>query len=299
MVIFSPACSKKMLLVPPTLSPRLKNISVLLLGKCRSGTCMPIPFHDKNIKINGTLHEISTFIFYMKPLLTILCFLSMSFFSFAQPGLYKDGFDEWRKESQTNKRLLPRYGHIPKSEDEIKSDSAYVKQIMALPQFSTRREASNHLIGLGFNYYYRDDLKTAMYRFNQAYLLDTTNTDIFWGYGAIYMRFGYLGLAAAQYQEGLKVDSTNTHLWTDYATMYLAQYYRLERKESLDTATMYFERSYNLDAKDVNTVYKLSICYWNKNDCKNAWKYYDECVALGGRPITEEYTADLKGRCKR
>src|SRR5688572_5950305 len=237
--------------------------------------------------------------FHMKILVSIACFLLITQLSFAQPGLYKEGFDEWKKESETNKRLLPRYGHLPKTEDEIKADSGFIRQIMSQPQFKTRREASNHLIQLGFNYYYRDDLKTAMFRFNQAYLLDTTNTDIFWGYGAIYMRFGYLGLAADQYETGLKIDSTNTHLWTDYATIFLGQYYRLETEESLDKAIQYFEKSYKLNPKDVNTVYKLSISYWNKNDCKNAWKYYDEAVALGEKPITEAYTSDLKKRCKR
>lgn len=58
-------------------------------------------------------------------------------------------------------------------------------------------------------------------------------------------------------------------------------------------------KSYTIDAKDQNTTYKLSICYWLKGNCDNAWKYFEECKALGGRPITEEYTKDLKKRCKR
>ena len=29
-----------------------------------------------------------------------------------------------------------------------------------------------------------------MYRFNQAYLLDSTNTDIYWGFGGVYMTLG-------------------------------------------------------------------------------------------------------------
>jgi tetratricopeptide (TPR) repeat protein len=223
----------------------------------------------------------------------------MSLTTFGQPGLYKDGFDEWKKESFINKRLLPRYGHLPKTEAEIKSDSSFVKQIISKLQFKTRREASNHLIKLGFDYYYRDDLKTAMYRFNQAYLLDSTNSDDYWGYGAVYMRFGLLGLAADQYEAGLKIDSTNTHLWTDYATMRLAQYYRLDYEEGLDTAIIYLHKSYLINPKDVNTVYKLSICYWSKNKCKEAWKYYDECIALGGQPITEEFKRDMLKLCKR
>jgi Tfp pilus assembly protein PilF len=244
----------------------------------------------------------------MKFITTILSFLLLTNFSFSQTN-----FDKWEEESKTNKRLLPRYGHLPKTTGEIKSDSDYIRQTMALPQFKTRREASNHVIGLGFQYYYRSDFKTAMYRFNQAYLLDSTNTDIFWGYGAIYMAFGRYELAKNQYDEGLAIDPTNTHLMTDLATYYMQQYYvisempkndmikdpKAEARKSMDSAIRYLERSYKLDPKDVNTVYKLSICYWNIETCGLAWKYYDEAVALGGRPITEEYTKDLNKRCKR
>ncbi len=123
----------------------------------------------------------------MKFLLFIVFGFFLTVVSFAQPS-----FDSWEAESKTNKRLLPRYGHLPKRSEEIKSDSDYIRQMMLLPQFKTRREASNHMIGSRFPILLSADFKTAMYRFNQAYLLDSTNTDIFWGYGAIYMAFGQL-----------------------------------------------------------------------------------------------------------
>jgi tetratricopeptide (TPR) repeat protein len=232
-------------------------------------------------------------------IITFITLTLLATFSFAQPGLYKDGFEEWENESKTNKRLLPRYGHLTKTSGEINSDSAFIKEIMSQPKFKTRHEASNHLIGLGFQYFYQDDLKAAMYRFNQAYLLDTLNTDIFWGYGAIYMRFGMLGLAADQYKTGLRIDSTNTHLLTDLGTMFQAQYYRLEFPESLDSAIYYMNKSFEINSKDQNTLFKLSVCHWNKGDCKNAWKFYNLCKAQGGQPITEEYTKDLKAKCKK
>ena len=208
---------------------------------------------------------------------------------------------------------MPRYGHLSKSQDEINSDSSFIKQIMGQPQFKTYREASNHLIGLGFQYYYRPDFRTAMYRFNQAYLLDSTNTDIFWGYGAIYMGFGEYELAKNQYLTGLSIDSNNTHLLTDLATYFMEQYYltvqmpkndiiknpKEQARNFMDSAILYLSKSYTLDPKDVNTAYKLSICNWNIENCNEAWKYYDQAVLLGGKPITEEYTKDLKKRCKR
>ncbi|MGB8194018.1 MAG: hypothetical protein WCF67_18940 [Chitinophagaceae bacterium] len=234
-------------------------------------------------------------------------------FLFADTTYAQTNFDEWEKESKTNSRLLPRYGLLQKTPEQINSDSAFIKNILSQPQFKTRREASDHLINLGFQYYYRKDLKTAMYRFNQAYLLDAGNTDIFWGYGAIYMAFGRLDLAKQQYETGLSLNPANTHLLTDLATYFMEQFYLMQKMppnnlvknpeaeamKNLDSALLHLNKSFQLDPKDVNTAYKLSISYWNKYDCENAWKYYDACVALGGRPITEAYTSDLKKRCKR
>ena len=211
-------------------------------------------------------------------------------------------WEQWEKESQTNIRLLPKYGEVEKTVEQKKSDDEFIEAV--LRQDSTHRKGSDHLINLGFQYLYRD-LKTAMYRFNQAYLLDSTNTATYWGFGAIYMTLGQYQKAKEQYEEGLRRDSANTHLLTDYGTYYLAQYYALEpiekeiARQHLDSAITYMTKSYHLNRNDQNTIFKLSILYWNKGDCDNAWQYYDECKALGGRPITEAFTKDLEQKCRR
>jgi tetratricopeptide (TPR) repeat protein len=237
-----------------------------------------------------------------KLLLIICCLLLLAPSLFAQVS-----FESWQEEAKTNKRLLPRYGDLPKTKEELEADKAFIDEITAKPQFRARRDASNHMIKLGFEYYYRGDFKTAMYRFNQAYLLDATNTDIFWGYGAIYMALGQHKLARDQYRAGLSINPDNPRLLTDLATYFMAQYYitmqatgdsKTSGKSLMDSSIHYLKKSYALDAKDANTTFKLSICYWNMEDCKNAWKYYDLTAALGGEPITEAYTKDLKERCK-
>jgi len=210
------------------------------------------------------------------------------------------------EEAKTNKRLLPKYGHLLKSEDEIAADKDFITETMKQPQFNgDYRAASNHLIKLGFNYLYRRDLKTAMYRFNQAYLLDSTNTEIYWGYGAFYMALGNYEEGKKQYVEGLSNDPNNAHLLTDYGTYFMSQYYGLNdagRKRdaltNLETAITYLTKSLAVDSQDQNTTYKLSVCYWMKGDCDKAWEFYDMCKGLGGQPITEEYTTDLKKKCK-
>lgn len=245
----------------------------------------------------------------MKQILTLIFALS-TLAIFAQIPTW----DEWEKQAKTNKKLLPEYGHQIKTEAEIDADEKFISSIMAMDQFEgDRHAASNHLIQLGFNYLYMQDLFTAMSRFNQAYLLDSTNSDIYWGYGAVYMTLGNFELGKQQYEAGLIIDSVNTHLLTDLSTYYMEQYlafiampeneYVKNPKElaaqSIDSALYCLNKSYKIDPRNENTVYKLStVCYY-AGDCENAWKYYDECRALGGRPITDEYTKDLKKKCKK
>ena len=208
---------------------------------------------------------------------------------------------QWQEESKNNIRLLPKYGHVPKSEGQKNSDIQFIEESIKLD--TTKEKASDHMIRLGFKYLYRD-IKTAMYRFNQAYLLDSTNTDIYWGYGAVYMTLGEYDKAKMQYLEGLEINPKSTHILTDYGTYFMAQYYTLspldekEANHNLDSAISYMIKSYQLDSTDQNTTFKLSVCYWLKDDCDKAWKYYEICKTLGGQPITDEYTTDLTKKCK-
>ena len=209
--------------------------------------------------------------------------------------------EQWNEEAKTNIRLLPKYGHIPKTEGQKSADKEFIET--TLKKYPTNREASEHLIELGFKYLY-NDVKTAMYRFNQAYLLDSTNTDIYWGYGGVYMTLGDLENAQKIYLEGLSIDPKSTHLLTDYGTYFMTQYYELQPLDEknalvhLDSAINYMTKSYQFDNKDQNTTFKLSVCYYQKKDCKNAWKYYNECKSLGGQPITEDFTNALTEQCK-
>ncbi len=235
----------------------------------------------------------------MKQLLTLL-FLALAMQASGQAMSSRD----WEEQAKTNIRLLPRYGGVQKTEEQKAIDRKFIDETMkGLQYMGDRREASNDLITTGFSYIGKNDLKTAMYRFNQAYLLDSTNSDIYWGYGAVYMGLGALEKARQLYSAGLAADPKNTHLLTDYGTYYMAQYYGVQSVDersaqaNLDSALNYLNRSYAINPKDENTAFKLSVSYWLKGDCDAAWRYYKACKTLGGLPITDEYTSDLSARC--
>src|SRR5450432_2959247 len=220
----------------------------------------------------------------MKNLLSICLLILFSL----TVGAQQMTLDQWNEEAKTNIRCLPKYGHVEKTAGQLEADSEFIQ--VALPRFATKRLASEHLIDLGFKYLYHD-VKTAMYRFNQAYLLDSTNSDIYWGYGAVYMILEDYPRAKEQYEEGLLQDSVNTRILTDCGTYFMTQ-------GLPDSAIKYMSRSYRLDSTNQNTLFKLSAYYYYKEDCKNAGYYYEKCKSLGGQPLTKEFEDDLHAKCK-
>lgn len=168
-----------------------------------------------------------------------------------------------------------------------------------LEKEGTHLKASETLVRLGYDYLYKGDIKTAMYRFNQAWLLDPKNDDVYWGFGAVYFTFQDYEAAMVQYDDGLKLNPKNSNILTDKATIFLTKYQSNKNKGDLSKAIALFEESYSVDTKNQNTLFKASACYFMKSDCEKAWKYYRECKALGGKPITPEYTTALSTNCKK
>jgi tetratricopeptide (TPR) repeat protein len=229
----------------------------------------------------------------MKNSITTLIIALISYTTFGQQITY----NQWKTEAETNIRLQPKYGNAIKTEGQKKADEELINEYLS--REGTHRKASELLIKLGFDYFYKGDLKTAMYRFNQAWLLDPKNENVFWGFGAVYFMFQDFQSAIKQYNEGLTLNAKSSNIITDKASVFMSKYDFSIDSEDLNTAIKLFLKSYSIDNKNQNTLFKLSACYFFKSDCENSWKYYSECLKLGGKPITKEYTKALKEKCKK
>lgn len=204
-------------------------------------------------------------------------------------------YENWQAEAKTEINMQPEYGNVPKSQEQKEADNEFIKTV--LQSDTTMHRGSEHLVNLGFTYLYRGDIKTAMYRFNQAWLLDPKNENVYWGYGAIYGGFNDYPAALVQYNKGLAINPKNTNILTDKATIYMMMFQRGGTGDNLKTAIQTFKSSYAIDSLNQNTLYKLSICYFLNNDCKTALRYYNECKKLGGTPISGDFTKALLEKC--
>jgi len=226
----------------------------------------------------------------MKYTLTFIALL-IGKLCFSQQISYQD----WQEQAKSEIRLLPEYGHVAKTKEQIAIDNELIQD--ELKQEGTHRKASDHLIRVGFDYLYKGDLKTAMYRFNQAWLLDPKNENDYWGFASIYFSFNDYNEALTQLEKGLTINPNSANILTDKATIYTVYYHTKNSPEYLDKAISIFNKSYKIDPSNQNTLFKLSVAYFYKKDCSNAWKFHNECIKLGGQPITSDYTAALKKMC--
>jgi len=236
----------------------------------------------------------------------------LSFSAHSQQITYTD----WKEEAKTNIRLLPEYGNVEKTEAQKKADDEMIRSSIVTD--GTAAKASEHLVSLGFTYFGRGDIKTAMYRFNQAWLLDHTNENAYWGFGAVYFSFGDYESALSMYDKGLALNPKSSKILTDKATIYMAKLNdipdllksyngmanakidsdMLNADEILSKATGLLKQSYAIDPHDQNTTFKMSTLYFSVGECSSALRYYKECKADGGQPITKEYEDALLAKCK-
>ena len=123
----------------------------------------------------------------MKYILPLPFLLALSIVVFGQ----QTPLQTWNEEAKTNIRLLPKYGYREKSPAQQQADREFMDEMMRQPSFNNNpAAASRAMIEKGFEYLSQGDLRTAMYRFNQAYLLDSLNVEIYRGYAAVYEALG-------------------------------------------------------------------------------------------------------------
>jgi tetratricopeptide (TPR) repeat protein len=221
----------------------------------------------------------------------ILLILLVAKFSFSQQITY----DQFKEKARTEINLRPEYGNVKKDQGYSEEDRKFIE--LVLKNDTTNRKGSEHLVRLGFQYLGSGDIETAMHRFNQAWLLDPKNENAYWGFGAIYGTFNDYSTAIIEYDKGLALNPQSSLILTDKATLYFVTYQQNHEQNKLDTAVSLLTKSYNINSENLNTLYKLSICYFLNKDCPNASKFYNKYLKLGG-PLQQDGFADaLKKLC--
>lgn len=210
-------------------------------------------------------------------------------------------YQEWLHRAMVDMRLLPRYGDREKTEAQRASDSTFMRAVLRVD--SVPRSASARLIDHGTALLRQGEMGQAMMRFNQAWLVDSLNADVYWGYGAFFMELDRPAVALQWYQRGIALDSTSARLLDGMATALLAERHQValeqpERAEDLLSAAIaLLERAQRLAPDDAGLSHHLAICHLLRNDCAEALRWHQRCLSQAGCQPERGFEERLRRTC--
>ncbi|GAB3814902.1 hypothetical protein [Pontibacter rugosus] len=122
-------------------------------------------------------------------------------------------------------------------------------------------------------------LDSATIHFNRAWLMDSTNNDVYWGYGLVYGRQEQHDKALFILYKALEKDQANARLLTDVATAHLARYYQNSNPKDLQQSEKLLVQALEHDpAQAADTFYKLAVNNYYQRNYRKAWEYLHESI---------------------
>lgn len=134
--------------------------------------------------------------------------------------------------------LLPLYGGIEKCIQQKEVDEKFLNHCDSI--YNSRQEAAAEHVKMAWRYAESNDMDTSIKRFNQAYLLDSLNADVYWGVGIIQGAKKKYDEAEKLFERSLDLNPDNEKVWFCLAVNIKEQYgdanenYRKQRIEILE-----------------------------------------------------------------
>lgn len=191
---------------------------------------------------------------------------------------------------------LPMYGEEEKNELQIQADQKLIEESIKIS--GSREVAAEHAIQRGWEYYYAGDLDTSMNRFNQAWLLDPQNPDVYWGFGLIVGAKGQVNEAIRIFSMGLQLNQSHTMLLCNVGYSYINKALSEPQKRAtyLNESITYFERANSIDTEVEYCHSSWAIALYYQGKYAEAWQHINKAKGLGGQSLDPRFVKDLSSK---
>ncbi|WP_428328876.1 tetratricopeptide repeat protein [Mucilaginibacter sp.] len=180
---------------------------------------------------------------------------------------------------------LPMYGGIKKCKEQLEDDKRFLD---ACDKSTSRKEAAAHMVARGWQYFYAQKLDTSMMRFNQAWLLDSLNSEIYWGFGNLLGTQRKFKESIPFFQRSLKLNPDNAKVWQDVSTSYGNLFVQTQDKKYLNAAIDAIKKAIHLDPKNAQLYGQLTASYSYFMQKDSARKYLKITETLDPTAINPE-----------
>lgn len=164
------------------------------------------------------------------------------------------------------------YGNAKKCPEQIEADKRFIKE-MEQSCGGDRIMAAKDRVARAWNYFDKNVADTAMMRFNQAWLLDSTNADVYWGFGNLLGGQEKFKESLPFFRKSLWLNPDNPRVWEAAGQSYGNMYGDTRDKNEMDSCLYYLRGSFTRDPKGIGTISKLTIAYTYAMQKDSAVKY--------------------------
>ena len=180
---------------------------------------------------------------------------------------------------------LPMFGHVKKCDDQIKADKLFLANYDS-PK--SRKEATAHIIMRGWQYFHSRNLDTSMMRFNQAWLLDSLNADVYWGFANILGVQRKFKESLSFFERSTKLNPNNANVWNDMSMSYGNLFFETKDQKYLDASISALKKAVHLDSRNPQFYAQLTTayCYYMQKD--SARRYFKITEQLDPKAINPE-----------
>ena len=186
--------------------------------------------------------------------------------------------------------LIPMYGGMGRASNQAikEGDEEFIANVVE--EFGTRQNAAKAFVEIAFRLYRKNDLSTSMRRFNQAWLIDPQNPEVYWGFASVQYDIGANCSAMKMTEHALRLGFSNPEFLADAGMMHglcpLGSGEFSDEQENI-----YFEKSNALFEKAVSIVSTNPYIYdkWGqalywRGDYRGAWSKVFLIRKYGGEP---------------
>lgn len=160
---------------------------------------------------------------------------------------------------------LPRYGRLPKTPQMLAADEHFVAE--AISRCGSAQNAAQEYVNVGWHYLNTDRVPTAIKRFNQAWLLDSTAADVYFGFSA-YLRHEKKVAEAEQFMRlGQQRDTGNVSLVRYYSNIARGQELRRDYTGALATLNQILQ----MDSRNVFAHRTLGYLYMEQDTARASY----------------------------
>jgi len=166
---------------------------------------------------------------------------------------------------------LPMYGHVKRTAAQLAADTKFIAIYESLGR--SRKAVAAHLVVRGWEYMDAKQLDSSMINFNQAWLIDSLNADIYWGFGDILGMQGKFKGSIPFFNRSLQINPANAKVWNDESTSYGNTFLQTKEKKYLDSTIFCLKKAVNFDPQNAQLYSQLSASYSYITQKDSARKY--------------------------